>query len=463
MVSSKDMAPDTSGYVSSFIKNQFFTKLPTTPKDIDLSGQVAIVTGANGGLGLESARHMLTLGLSHLVIAVRSVERGRAVVSKLQTSNPSAKIDVWSLEMESYQSIQAFVQRCEKELARIDMVILNAGVAETEFSLTSTGHEKVIQVNYLSTVLLAILLLPILKAKSPVGVTPRITVVNSIMSTYAKFPNQNKRPLLASFDDTKVTAWDPAERYNVSKLLGQLFLSRLADCIKPEDVVINMVEPGLTKTGLFRNLRGIAGVILNLIKSFSAKTAEEASLTYIDAVAVKGKESHGSFIANCEIHPLATFTYHNPEAKAITTQLWEETLDEFSFADARGILQALSNSGLVGLVKTPVSRQRGGGAESSQLASPPRAGKHTAPLSSLPGSRPPFSSAHSVRSSLRLYRCEAFYLPRTSLGVWPSLGGSGVDAAGARSQSVSQSEKQVEKPVEESAGSAGSVETAETA
>lgn len=303
MVSSRDMAPVTSGHASSFIKGQFLTKLPKLPKGTDLSGKVAIVTGASSGLGFESAKRMLALGLSHVVIAVRSLERGKAAVLQLQTANTGAKIDVWSLEMESYQSIQAFVQRCETELPRIDIAILNAGLAEVEFSLAPTGHEKVIQVNYLSTVLLVVLLLPILKAKSTTEVAPQITVVNSMMSTFAKFPNRDKRPLLASFDDTKVTAWDPSERYNVSKLLGQLFLSRLADHINPEDVVINMVEPGLTKTGLFRNINGVVGVIFNLIKSISARTAEESSVTYIDAAAVKGKESHGSFLVACKIHP----------------------------------------------------------------------------------------------------------------------------------------------------------------
>ncbi|KAH7148884.1 putative short-chain dehydrogenase/reductase family protein [Dactylonectria macrodidyma] len=348
MVSSKGMAPVTSGYLSMFIKAQFLSKSPKLPKNVDLSGKVAIVTGGSSGLGLESARHMLAFGLSHLVITARSLERGQTVVSSLQTANPSAKIDVWLLEMESYESIRALVERCKTELSRIDIAILNAGLAEVEFGLASTGHEKVMQVNYLSTMLLVILLLPLTMAKSPAGATPRITVVNSMMSTFANFPNRDKKPLLPSFDDTKITAWDPAERYNVSKLLGQLFLSRLADGIKPEDVVVNMVEPGLTKTGLFRKLHGFAGAIFNLIKSLTAKTAEEGAITYVDAAAVQGSESHGGFVVNCEIHPLATFTY-DTEAKAVADQLWEETLDEFSFVNARGILQEMSNPGNQGV------------------------------------------------------------------------------------------------------------------
>ncbi|KAK7429597.1 hypothetical protein QQZ08_003792 [Neonectria magnoliae] len=108
-------------------------------------------------------------------------------------------------------------------------------------------HEKTMQVNYPSTVLLVMPLLPVLKAKASTGAPARITVVDSMMSEFAKFANRDKRPLLGSFDDTKVTPWDPSERYNVTKLLGQMFLSRLADEIAPEDAIINMVESGLVK------------------------------------------------------------------------------------------------------------------------------------------------------------------------------------------------------------------------
>jgi len=78
-----------------------------------LKGKVAIITGSNSGLGFESSRQLLTLGLSHLVLAVRSIEKGKAAASKLSLANPEATIDVWALDMESYDSIQAFVRKCD--------------------------------------------------------------------------------------------------------------------------------------------------------------------------------------------------------------------------------------------------------------------------------------------------------------------------------------------------------------
>lgn len=82
--------------------------------------------------------------------------------------------------MTSYESIQAFAARAESELTRLDISILNAGMTAVDHKLvTGTGHERVIQVNYLSTFLLAILMLPIAKDKAFGGRPGRMTIVGS--------------------------------------------------------------------------------------------------------------------------------------------------------------------------------------------------------------------------------------------------------------------------------------------
>jgi len=307
MVASKDMPPLPKNFSKVFWNNQFKVKIevPTPGKSPSLKGKVAIVTGANSGLGFESARQLLTLGLSHLVVAVRSIEKGKAAASKLSPANPAAVIDVWALDMESYDSIQAFVRKCDTELSRVDYTILNAGVSMTNFSTTrSTGHEKDIQVNHISTILLTLLLLPVLKAKSTRDNPPRLTVINSVTAHLCKFPNRDQRPLLPSFDDTKITPWDPQERYGVSKLLAQLFLVKLAEHIKSDDVIINMVDPGLTKgTALSRDASGLVRIGAKAFFGIAGRTVDKGASTYIDALLDHGKESHGCFLMNTEISP----------------------------------------------------------------------------------------------------------------------------------------------------------------
>ncbi|CAM1505950.1 Fc.00g115870.m01.CDS01 [Cosmosporella sp. VM-42] len=144
MTASKDMGPMTKGFGSLFIKNQFRAHLPDPPKNTNLNSKVAIVTGYNSGLGLESSKQLLRLGLSHLIMAVRSLEKGKAAATMLRKDTGSdAKIDTWALDMTSYDSVQQFAKRCDTELPRIDIAILNAGFFPgAKFSLASTGHEQ---------------------------------------------------------------------------------------------------------------------------------------------------------------------------------------------------------------------------------------------------------------------------------------------------------------------------------
>ncbi len=307
MVASKDMALFPKNFAKVFFNNQFKVKieLPSEKELPSLAGKVAIVTGANSGLGKESAKQLLTLGLSRLVIAVRSPDKGKTAASQLKLANPGAIIDVWTLDMESYESVQAFVRKCSIDLPSIDYTVLNAGVAPTAFStVRSTGHETAIQVNHISTALLTILLLPVLKAKSTQSNPARLTVVNSLTAHLCKFANRNERPLLASFDDVSITPWSSAERYGVSKLLSQLFLLQLTEVVKANYVVINMVDPGLTKgTDLARDTSGVLRIASKAFSSIAGRPVDRGAATYVDALLCHGKESHGCFLMNTEISP----------------------------------------------------------------------------------------------------------------------------------------------------------------
>ncbi|SPO01727.1 related to short-chain dehydrogenase/reductase family protein, putative [Cephalotrichum gorgonifer] len=340
LVHSKDMPPIQS-FPPVFINNQFRTKiaLPTREMYPNAKGKCAIVTGSNTGLGLESARHLLSIGVSHLVMGVRSLEKGKAAAADLRSANPSATIEVWHLDMESYDSIQTFVGKCQESLPRIHIVILNAGLMQTSFeTVAATGHERTVQVNHISTVFLAILLLPVLKAKSHAGQDPPcLTFSASVTAHLCGFPNRGERPLLRSFDDTSITPWGADDRYGVSKLLCQLFVVKLAEQISPDDVIINMVDPGLTKgTGLVRDAKGAVGLAAKMFFSAAGRPVNRGAATYVDAVLGHGKETHGCFLMNCKVGPLACWYYTDGEV--LTDLIWSETLKELSFAGVENMI-----------------------------------------------------------------------------------------------------------------------------
>lgn len=304
MASSKELPPSTTPFFPNhFIQNQFCTKPQATPTDTDLSGQVVIVTGSNSGLGLECASHLLSFSLSRLIMAVRSMAKGESAAAKLQTLYPNAVISVWQLDMASYDSIRAFVARADKELLRLDIAILNAGMGFKKFNIVpSTGHEETVQINYLSTMLLSILLLPVLKSKSPTGWPGRLTISTAMLSITAKFANKKEIPLLPSFDNKD--SFDIRDIYSSSKLLGQMFVWKLTDVVSADDVVINLVEPGFVKgTELHSDISVTSSLFMGLFKAATARTVKVGASTYLDASIVKGKESHGCVLTNWEIAP----------------------------------------------------------------------------------------------------------------------------------------------------------------
>ncbi|KAK8052554.1 hypothetical protein PG993_003939 [Apiospora rasikravindrae] len=346
VTASRALGPNPQSFGSMFWENQFKTTIPLPSKDDSLKDQVAIITGSNSGLGLESAKQMLGAGLSRLIMGVRSIERGQEAAAQLRTVSTDAIIDVWQIDMENYQSIQRFVRRCEIDLPRIDFVILNAGIAPAYHAKLATGHESTVQVNYLSTVLLSILLLPVLKAKRPPGPeaqAPRLITLGSVTARNAKFPNKSQRPLLPSFDQiTPALPWDPNDRYAVSKLLCQLTLERIAArYVDARDVVILMLEPGWVRgTGLFRALPAIPRCIVRGLLWVCGRPLEQGAATYFDAAVRQPVGSHGSYVMNCRVAPYADFLY-TEEAEGVADALWDETMDDFSFANALEVLESM--------------------------------------------------------------------------------------------------------------------------
>jgi len=326
---------------------------PVLPHDVSLKGKTAIVTGANYGIGLETSRQLLDLGLSKLIIAVRDESKGKtARTNLLRGRNLLADdaIEVWKLDMLSYESITAFVERV-KTLERLDIAVLNAGIMkQTHEVASSTSHEESIQVNYLSTALLTILLLPILKVKAKAKVssndalndTPEAHLiwVQSEVASWAKFKEKDSTPVLAALD--KPENFNMMDRYGTSKLLGQLFVTELAKRVPSSVAIITMPTPGLchgTNLGVLPGFN-IAQTIVNFFKRIIGRKVEVGARVVTDA-AVHGPDAHGQYLQECKVQPKAAFVYQDDGGR-VTQLLWKETMAELSFARAEDIVRELS-------------------------------------------------------------------------------------------------------------------------
>ncbi|KAL9594848.1 MAG: hypothetical protein Q9179_005217 [Wetmoreana sp. 5 TL-2023] len=324
-----------------FLYRQFFiTPTATLPGQYDLQGQVGIVTGSNIGLGLEASRQLLSLRISRLILAVRDVAKGENAHRELAHAAPWAIIEVWHLNMSSYGSVQEFARRCSA-LPKLDFAVLNAGVLKVKMEINQdTGREEVLQVNYLSTTLLAILLLPILAGKRTSKAKPgKLTIVGSETAEWAQFREKDCNPILAAFNDPRY--FDLQDRYYTTKLLQEFFLVRLCRTVASSQVVVNVVNPGFCYgSGLHTEVTGALGVIFGLYKRMIGRSTAVGARTLVNAAVVQGPQSHGKYLSDCSVAPLAPIV-EREGGKALEEKLWSEMLAELSFADAEKIIEKM--------------------------------------------------------------------------------------------------------------------------
>ncbi|KAI0098688.1 retinol dehydrogenase 12 [Nemania sp. FL0031] len=336
------VTPEARASGRAFLRRQFVSKPPiTSRKDVDLAGKTAIVTGSNSGIGLECCRQLLALGLSKLIVAVRSEAKGDTAKGTLKREHPSAEIEVWKLDLSANDSILAFVERT-KTLSRLDIVVHNAGmVLASQQHNSTTGHDEVIQVNYLATALLTVLLLPVLKSKNPSG-SGRLVIVSSDVASWAQFKEKDSVPLLPAFD--KKDSFDAQDRYYTSKLLGQLFLSELAKRVPASyGVIVNLANPGLCHgSGLNRDSNGtIPGFIFGVFKQIIGYSCAVGARQLTDAAVKHSVESHGQYLEEGKVLPMAPLVYTD-KGKKIAELLWKETMEEFSFIHLEDIVKGIS-------------------------------------------------------------------------------------------------------------------------
>ncbi|KAF2014580.1 retinol dehydrogenase 12 [Aaosphaeria arxii CBS 175.79] len=309
--------------IPQFIYNQLFNT-PVKP-DVSFDGKTVIVTGSNVGLGKEAARHITALGAETVILAVRSLDKGNAAKEEIEKSTgKQGVVKVWQLDMSTYDSVLAFVARAQKELPRLDVAVLNAGVNRTEWEVFEKD-ESTITVNVVSTFLLALGLLPKLKdTANRFNVRPTLTIVASEVHFWARFPEADA-PIGKIFEQlsnkpTEIKGDYMGNRYQVSKLLDVLCTRAIADrkAAQAIPVTVNCLNPGFCHSELSREYGFGFKIVLFLL----GRTTEQGSRTLVHAAA-SGAETHGQYLSDCSIEKPSDFVL---SGKGYETQnrVWDE-------------------------------------------------------------------------------------------------------------------------------------------
>ena len=330
--------------VGQFLRGQVLQNppLPTT----SLTGRAILITGANSGLGLEAARHLLRLDASHIILACRSLQKAEDAKIEILKSAPASseagktpQISCYALQMNDFISVATFADKVSSEIPRLDAAILNAGVDLQDFTLAS-GYETTLTVNVLSTFLLAMLLLPKLRESAvKFSILPRIAIVGSAVHFWANTKSLTSIPASESlFKKLSDEGWSIQQanapmkgeaRYFLSKLLVMLCVVRLARVVADGEkegksfVVVNNVAPGYCVTGLFRNSDGIA---VKMSLKAIGRPAEIGARTLVHGGCEAGKESHGQYLSESKVKKMSDWCKCK-EGVEIGKRVWDEVVD----------------------------------------------------------------------------------------------------------------------------------------
>ncbi|KAH9875247.1 hypothetical protein J1614_004738 [Plenodomus biglobosus] len=319
-------------------KNKWIT--PPKAVDQDFSGRIIIVTGATSGVGKEAAFKFAALGAAKVIITARDLQKGERVKAELTSRLcRDGQLEVWQLDMMDYGSVAAFAKRAE-QLNHIDIVVLNAGTRRRRFIQSQYGWEEDLQVNALSTTLLAILLLPKLRAsRQQTGRTPILELVNSGLHQNAIVPSpvQQEANILQHYN--RPENFKEGSQYKFSKTFLMYATNKLADEVTSGDVIVTSVCPGWVYTDLGRDrfFPGIHVLAFFFIVLFM-RTPSQGANTVL-SVTTHGERVHGRFYQHDVVQPVPP-SVAGPEKKALGSRIWDEMVEALE-KDVSGFAIAL--------------------------------------------------------------------------------------------------------------------------
>ncbi len=213
---------------------------------IDLRGRVALVTGASGGLGAETARALASAGAA-VTLTARDAAKGEAIASDIRESTGNDAVDVGELHLEQPESVRAFVDAWRADRDRLHILVNNAGVMACPLARTAEGWEMQFATNHLGHFLLALLLAPALQSAGAAdGDHARVVSVSSA--------GHRMSPVV--FDDVHFERrpYDKWSSYGQSKTANVLFAFELDRRLALRGVRANALHPGAILTDLGRHM-----------------------------------------------------------------------------------------------------------------------------------------------------------------------------------------------------------------
>lgn len=235
-------------------------------------GRVAIVTGANTGLGYEAALGLSKTGMT-VILACRDLKKARLAMSRLKRESINADVDIMKIDLSSLASVRNFVEEFLSKYERLDLLINNAGIMMPPYSVSEDGLESQMAANYFGHFLLTGLLLGILE-KTP---NSRTIMLASLAHKSGKI---NFKDLQSA---KKYNRWGAYAQSKLACLMYSYELQRRLSAKNMQTIAI-AAHPGVSASDLSRNLPDfVNSLIAPLVLRVGGQTAKQGALSILYA------------------------------------------------------------------------------------------------------------------------------------------------------------------------------------
>jgi NAD(P)-dependent dehydrogenase (short-subunit alcohol dehydrogenase family) len=261
-----------------------------------MTGKTCVVTGANSGIGKETALGLARMG-ARVILVCRNSEKGQAALEDIRRESGSSELDLLIADMSSQASVRALAEQIRQKCPRLDVLVNNAGAAVRARTLSADGIEMTVAANHLGAALLTFELLDLLKASAP----SRIVNVSSEAQRRVRLDMND-----VQFERRKYTG---IAAYGQSKLLMNAFTFELARRLEGTGVTANCLHPGVVATNIWPADSGpVFKLIVALAKPFMLNSKEGATVSLYLATSPEVAEVTGKYFVKskpAESNPLS--------------------------------------------------------------------------------------------------------------------------------------------------------------
>ena len=250
-----------------------------------LDEKIAVVTGANSGMGMATVEALSDEG-ARVIMLCRSEKRGKEALEKL-SEKKDRKLELILCDLGDFSSIRAFAQKVKEKYKRVDILLNNAGFISLDRQETKEGLERQFGINHIGHFLLTTELL---------GIMDKGSRIVNVASGAHKVGNIH-------FDDINLSkGYNVVKAYSQSKLANVLFTRELASRLADRTITVNCCHPGAVATniGIDRDT-GFGKTITGMLKPFFLTPAEGARTAIFLAMDESVKDVTGEYFYKCKI------------------------------------------------------------------------------------------------------------------------------------------------------------------